>query len=61
MHGELGQHDLGQAHVVDLKGAPQRVDTLHAQVQGKLTDEGGLDAARGSWRSRKYERYGKVS
>lgn len=63
LHGELGQHDLGQAHVVDLKAAPQRVDALHAQVQGKLTDEGGLAAARGSWRGegkKREERYVKV-
>ena len=49
LHGELGEHDLGQTHVVDLEAAPQRVHALHAQVQGHLADEGGLPAARGTW------------
>lgn len=52
LQGELGQHDLGQAHVADFEAAPQRVDTLHAQVQGHLGDEGGLPAACGTWWAR---------
>ena len=49
LHGELREHDLGQAHVVDLKAAPQRVDTLHAKVQGHLADEGGLTTTSRAW------------
>lgn len=45
LHSELRQHDLGQAHVVDLKAAPQRVDSLHAKVQGHLADKCRLPAA----------------
>lgn len=45
LHSKLRQHDLGQAHVVDLEAAPQRVDSLHAKVQGHLADKCGLPAA----------------
>lgn len=45
-HGKLGKHDLGQAHIVDLKAAPQSVHSLSAEVQGIFTDEGCLPTAR---------------
>ena len=48
LHAELGQHDLGETHVVDFEAAPQCVHALNAQVQGELADEGGLPAACGT-------------
>lgn len=47
--GELGQHDFGQADVVDLEAAPQRAHPLRAQVQRVLADERRLPAACGAW------------
>lgn len=48
--GKLGQHDLGQADVVDLKAAPQRAHPLCAQVQCILTNECRLSAACRTWK-----------
>ncbi|GIX66049.1 uncharacterized protein BcabD6B2_54850 [Babesia caballi] len=39
---ELAQHGLRQADVVDFEGAPKGADALHAVVQGKLRQNGGL-------------------
>lgn len=46
---ELRQHDFGQADVVDLKAAPQRAHSLHAQVQCILADKRGLPTACWAW------------
>ena len=47
LHSKLSEHDLGQADIVNLKASPQRVDTLHTQIQSKLADKGGLSTTGG--------------
>lgn len=53
LHGKLRQHDFSQTDVIDLKAAPQRVDALHAKIQGQLADKGGLPTASRTWLTKK--------